>query len=222
MFDFQETADVMKSFGYDNTGNVLWGIAMYNAWQFSSGRMKTFDVATTNCLSEVEDPLCLSTTSFSANMNYHLLVTPFITAVEAGYFSDYRHQIKLLKPINAETNKTNSRKYCVTYAECMKLAPTETQNWLEFFKYLRSASDIEEPFSGERTIFHNKVLSRMWKAHSASTLLGVELTKREVNFLPGPEEQFSIAWATVEKFISATLIASNLNETSFYIVRIYH
>ena len=104
----------MEFLGPNNTGNILWGLALQHGWQLSSKRLKNYDTSDPWNCPEVKDnsllnpnssTFCISASSWWSAMNYNLNVVPFLGAAKAGLFSYWPNDFYMLSPWEGENNQ---------------------------------------------------------------------------------------------------------------------
>ncbi|KAL9951971.1 hypothetical protein ACROYT_G044734 [Oculina patagonica] len=200
----QNTHGYFNSWGYNNTGNLLWGLPLQFGWQMSSGRLR--DMADSQKCSA--EPRCVSPNSWWADMNYYLSVLPFLGALNAGVFAPLRHPVYIAKPTNVSDKV--KQKFCTSIQECSLDHPEVIRDWTEFFERVKVASTQQSSsFDPEK----DATVALMWKAHTTSILRAQPLFTEEVSLLSLPERKFGVGWALLVEFIAATHFRTDLNNT---------
>jgi len=192
----QNTKPYFNSWGYNNTGNLLWGLPLQFGWQKSSGRLR-------NMVDSLDCGSCVSPNSWWADMNYFLSVLPFLGALNAGVFSPLKYPVYIAKPANVDENV--KQKFCTSVQECLKNYGDVIRDWTEFFERVKVASSRSD---------QDATVALMWKAHTTSLLNALPLFTKEVNLLSVPERKFGVGWALLVEFIAATHFQTNLNNTA--------
>lgn len=152
----QRTQPYFKSWGYNNTGNLLWGLPLQFGWQKTSGRLR--DMAGNRDCSDQ----CVSPNSWWADMNYYLSVLPFLGALNAGVFSPLKHPVYIAKP--ADVSDKVKDKFCTSVEECLLKHGDAVRDWTEFFQRVNVAS-LKSPSVGPD---QDTTVALMWKAHTTS------------------------------------------------------
>ena len=150
----QNTKPYFNSWGYNNTGNLLWGLPLQFGWQKSSGRLR-------NMVDSLDCGSCVSPNSWWADMNYFLSVLPFLGALNAGVFSPLKYPVYIAKPANVDENV--KQKFCTSVQECLKNHGDVIRDWTEFFERVKVASSRSD---------QDATVALMWKAHTTSLLNG--------------------------------------------------
>ena len=143
-----------NSWGYNNTGNLLWGLPLQFGWQKMSGRLR--DMRSNHGHVGCGD-YCVSPTSWWADMNYYLSVLPFLGALNSGIFSPLKYPLYITKPANV--SEKVKQKFCTSIEECKVKHAEVIQDWTEFFRRVKDASPASD---------HDVTVALMWKAHTTS------------------------------------------------------
>lgn len=168
----QNTQGYFNSWGYNNTGNLLWGLPLQFGWQMTSGRLR--DMAdTSDC--NAKSP-CVSPNSWWADMNYYLSVLPFLGALNAGVFFPLKHPVYIPKPVNVSDKV--KQKFCTSIPECSINHPEVIRDWTEFFE--RVKVDSFQSSSSRFDPDKDATVALLWKAHTTSILTG-EYSGAETN-----------------------------------------
>lgn len=195
----QYTQGYFNSWGYNNTGNLLWGLPLQFGWQMSSGRLSDMAVGQGRCA----ESLCVSPNSWWADMNYYLSVLPFLGALKAGLFPLLKHPVYISKPANV--SDVVKDKFCTSIEECTEKHPEVINDWADFFAQVKGGSDDGN---------HDVTIALMWKAHTTSILTAQPLFTEEVSLMSLPERKFGVGWALLVEFIATTYFQTNLNNTA--------
>ncbi|XP_068727384.1 protein LEG1 homolog [Montipora capricornis] len=190
------TQRYFNSWGYNNTGSLLWGLPLQFGWQMSSGRLHSSSVC----------PDCVSTSSWWADMNYYLSVLPFLGALEAGVFTPLKYPIHIAKPRNV--SERIKEKFCTSIGECLTRHSDVIQHWSQFFKRVMAS---KSPLNCDD---RDSIVSSMWKAHTTSLQNALPLFTEETKLLSIPERKFGEGWALLVEFIAATHYQTNHNNTA--------
>lgn len=161
----QHTQGYFNSWGYNNTGNLLWGLPLQFGWQMSSGRLRDMAVADNQrCSSESR---CVSPNSWWADMNYYLSVLPFLGALNAGVFSPLKHTVHIAKPANVSDKV--EQKFCTSIEECSVNHLDIIRGWTEFFERVKVDATQQSPSIDPD---QDATIALLWKAHTTSILKG--------------------------------------------------
>ena len=150
----KHTEPFFNSWGYNNTGNLLWGLPLQFGWQKMSGRLR--DMRSNHGNVGCGD-YCVSPNSWWADMNYYLSVLPFLGALNAGIFSPLKYPLYINKPPNVSDKV--KQKFCTSVEECKAKHDEVIQDWTEFFRRIKAASSASD---------HDATVALMWKAHTTS------------------------------------------------------
>ena len=140
--------------GYNNTGNLLWGLPLQFGWQKTTGRLR--DMRSNHGNAGCGD-YCVSPNSWWADMNYYLSVLPFLGALNAGIFTPLKYPLHINKPPNVSDKV--KQKFCTSVEECKAKHDEVIQDWTEFFRRIKAASSASD---------HDATVALMWKAHTTS------------------------------------------------------
>lgn len=147
-----------SSWGYNNTGNLLWGLPLQYGWQRTSGRLRDM-TQRGSC-----EPPCVSPTSWWADMNYYLSVIPFLGALDAGVFRSKEHEIFILNPPNCSAHV--QQKFCTSIQECSSRHPGLIEKWTAFFEIVQLMDLHQEgPTLDPR---RDATVAHLWDAHTTS------------------------------------------------------
>lgn len=161
----QNTQGYFNSWGYNNTGNLLWGLPLQFGWQMSSGRLRDMAVADNQrCSSKSR---CVSPNSWWADMNYYLSVLPFLGALNAGVFSPLKHPVYIAKPANVSDKV--EQKFCTSIEECSVNHLDIIRGWTEFFERVKADATQQSPSIDPD---QDATIALLWKAHTTSILKG--------------------------------------------------
>ena len=153
----QHTQQYFSSWGYNNSGNLLWGLPLQFGWQMSTGRLR--DMTGSGYCSG--NP-CVSPNSWWADMNYYLSVLPFLGALNTGVFSPLKYPIYIVKPTGV--SDAVKQKFCVSVEECLVKHGELVQDWTDFFERVKDASS----WSSSIDPGQDSTVALMWKAHTTS------------------------------------------------------
>uniref|UniRef100_A0A8B9GBY3 Chromosome 6 open reading frame 58 n=1 Tax=Amazona collaria TaxID=241587 RepID=A0A8B9GBY3_9PSIT len=189
------SAKYFTAFGYQNFGNILWGLPLQHGWQFRTGRLAD-PSNKTSCGYENGDLLCISVRSWWSCMNYYLAIIPFLGAVEAGLFGQLQYEIEILPPEERTTD------FCYSVADCRSRIPNLMNAWKAYF-------ESPATFSSFRL---DDALCLMWRAHVAS--IAYALPKFHNRYGDEREANFGEDWANAVDFIAATHFSTDLLTTN--------
>ena len=160
----QNTQGYFKSWGHNNTGNLLWGLPLQFGWQMTSGRLR--DMAETQGCNAKSH--CISPNSWWADMNYYLSVLPFLGALNAGIFSPLEYPVYITPPVNVSDKV--KQKFCTSIPECSMNHPNVIRDWTEFFERVKGNSfqQSSSRFDPDKDV----TVALLWKAHTTSILRG--------------------------------------------------
>ncbi|EDO43978.1 predicted protein [Nematostella vectensis] len=193
----EATREYFSDWGFNNTGNLLWGLPLQFGWQKTTGRLRK-PLTMGNATSNFHESEKVSPYSWWADMNYFLSILPLLGAVNAGTLNPLGFPVYVLGP-NSVTSE-----FCSGVKQCSEKYPEVIDRWTEFFKHLRDkkhdpAKDI--------------TLGYLWKAHTTSIHSALPLFTDVLALLPQPEINFGTGWAQLVKFIAACHFQTNLNNT---------
>ncbi|XP_063088957.1 protein LEG1 homolog isoform X2 [Cavia porcellus] len=109
-----ETNKYFVQFGKNNTGNVLWALALYYGKLYETARFSE-PTNTFVCAYEAGSPGCISINSGWGGMNFYVVTMNFLGAVEAGLFKDAPHEVELVAPAAHRSD------FCYSIEECRAL-----------------------------------------------------------------------------------------------------
>lgn len=153
----QYTQGYFNSWGYNNTGNLLWGLPLQFGWQMSTGRLNDMAVGQSRCTGSP----CVSPNSWWADMNYYLSVLPFLGALKAELFPPLKYPVYISKP--ADVSDAVKDKFCTSIEECTEKHSEVIKHWAEFFTRVKGGSEDDN---------HDVTIALMWKVHTTSILTG--------------------------------------------------
>ncbi|NWS67180.1 LEG1H protein, partial [Crotophaga sulcirostris] len=194
------SAKYFNAFGYQNFGNILWGLPLQHGWQFRTGRLADHS-RETSCGYEDGDHLCISVRSWWACMNYYLAVIPFLGAVEAGLFGQLQYEIEILPPQERRTD------FCYSVAHCRSLFPKLMDEWKDYF-------EVNNNHATSSSFKIDDALGLLWKAHVTSIAYALSKFQDSLKYLSGPEANFGEDWANAVDFIAATHFSTDLQNTN--------
>lgn len=149
------TEKYFSPWGYNNTGNLLWGLPLQFSWQMTSGRL----LASTH-----PKPITFTTASWWADMNYYLSIIPFLGAVNAGLIPSSKYPFHILSPINVTVDVRD--KFCTSVTQCRSRYPDLIQRWTDFFGHVRKRTKSVRADDMDVTV------RLMWNAHIESIRTG--------------------------------------------------
>ncbi|KAM9564074.1 protein LEG1 homolog [Guaruba guarouba] len=201
------SAKYFTAFGYQNFGNILWGLPLQHGWQFRTGRLAD-PSNVTSCGYEDGDLLCISVRSWWSCMNYYLAVIPFLGAVEAGLFGQLQYEIEILPPEERTTD------FCYSVADCRSRIPNLMNAWKAYFEYLLSTEHKAKSPAAFSSFKLDDALRLMWRAHVASIAYALPKFHNSLKYLSDPEANFGEDWANAVDFIAATHFSTDLLTTN--------
>nr|XP_023420272.1 protein LEG1 homolog [Cavia porcellus] len=157
-----ETNKYFVQFGKNNTGNVLWALALFYGKLYETARFSE-PTNTFVCAYEAGSPGCISINSGWGGISFYVVTMNFLGAVEAGLFKDAPHEVEL---VAAEEHRSE---FCYSIEECRALYPQAMDVATRFYKYLLSRkpssflSDVPVYDTDEDT-----AITYMWEAHQAA------------------------------------------------------
>ncbi|XP_044866237.1 protein LEG1 homolog [Mauremys mutica] len=116
-----------KYFTTSGSNNILWGLPLQLGWQYRTGRLADPSNVTT-CGHSAGQHLCISVRSWWASVNYYLGIIPFLGAMEAGFFGQLQHEIKILPPEELRAD------FCYSTADCRSHIPKVMDAWKAYFE----------------------------------------------------------------------------------------
>ncbi|NWU16970.1 LEG1H protein, partial [Cephalopterus ornatus] len=206
------SAKYFSAFGPQNTGNILWGLALQHGWQFRTGRLADHS-GVTSCGYEDGDLLCQSVRSWWSCMNYYLAVIPFLGAVEAGLFGQLPFEVEILPP---EERKDD---FCYSVADCWSRMPKLMDDWKTFFEvnnvtffFFHHKHKAVSPATFSLKL--DDALGLMWKAHVNSIAYSLPKFQDSLKYLSDPEAIFAEDWSNAVDFLGATHFNTDLPTTN--------
>ncbi|NWS22310.1 LEG1H protein, partial [Pachyramphus minor] len=196
------SAKYFSAFGPQNTGNILWGLALQHGWQFRTGRLAD-PSGVTSCGYEDGDLLCQSVRSWWSSMNYYLAVIPFLGAVEAGLFGQLPFEVEILPPEEQRDD------FCYSVADCWSRMPKLMDDWKAFFEVNNAVNPAT--FSSLKL---DNALGLMWKAHLTSIAYSLPKFQNRLKYLSDPEANFAEDWSNAVDFLGATHFHTDLPNTN--------
>ncbi|KAM4633967.1 protein LEG1 homolog [Polymixia lowei] len=196
------TDPFMGSMGTNTTDSPIWGLPLQLAWELTSGRLIDPTGATT-CGLQTSDPMCISTQSWWACVNYFMSVLPFLSAAQQGIMGE-GVQVKMQVPAGVED-------YCTTYADCAARYPEVMTKWDTFYQGLKEAS--ESPVSDLEK--RDRILGLYWEAHQAS-LSATEVCAARQSYYSSAEVSFANSWKNSAEYIAAVYFHSNLQRSVMF------
>lgn len=154
------TERYFSTWGFNNSGNLLWGLPLQFGWQMTTGRLSV-TTPTSHDLSRITR---FSPSSWWADMNYFLSIIPFFGALKAGIVLPAKKPLYILKPANV--TKELSDKFCSSVTECVSRHPKLMSSWTKFFEHLH-----EKMVKGE-TDGKDVTVGLLWAAHTDSIHTG--------------------------------------------------
>ncbi|KAH1173857.1 hypothetical protein KIL84_017696, partial [Mauremys mutica] len=121
------SAKYFTTSGSNNIRNILWGLPLQLGWQYRTGRLADPSNVTT-CGHGAGQHLCISVRSWWASVNYYLGIIPFLGAMEAGFFGQLQHEIKILPPEELRAD------FCYSTADCRSHIPKVMDAWKAYFE----------------------------------------------------------------------------------------
>ncbi|XP_032815599.2 protein LEG1 homolog [Petromyzon marinus] len=197
------TAPRMEALGPNNTGNLLWGLAMQHGWQMASGRLEEPLNATVPCNRTGGLGPCISPRSWWGSMNYYLSVLPYLAAADAGLFGEGR-----AARLRVAQASEWPEEYCTSAASCSLAAPAAMAAWKDFFEYVNRSDKADRTNAKEE-----EMLRYLWSAHQASLEEALPRFSSRLAFLPGPEATFGQDWAAMVVFVAALQFPTNQEAT---------
>ncbi|XP_065257635.1 protein LEG1 homolog [Emys orbicularis] len=204
------SAKYFTTSGSNNVGNILWGLPLQLGWQYHTGRLADPSNVTT-CGHGAGQHLCISVRSWWASVNYYLSIIPFLGAMEAGFFGQLQHEIKILPPEELRAD------FCYSAADCRSHIPKVMDAWKAYFEYLLSTEQkSERPTASSFSIEKDEALHYLWEAHVASIAYAVPKFRNSLKYVSGPEASFGENWANAVDFIAATHFSADLQNTNYF------
>ena len=145
--------------GFNNTGNLLWGLPLQLGWQWASGRLRDM-TERASC----GGPLCVSPNSWWADMNYFLSVIPLLGALNAGALDPHKYPVYIAKPTHSSARL--QQKFCTSIRDCSARHPGLIEKWTIFFETLQRMDPRQEgPTVNPK---QDVTLAHLWDAHTTS------------------------------------------------------
>lgn len=156
-----KTEDYFKQWGFNNTGNLLWGLPLQFGWQMTSQRLHVQAHPLAESFQDGSQEI--NPESWWADMNYYLSVIPFLGAVTAGVVPKTNYPFVLLLPKNVTIKLRH--KFCTSVTQCESRFPDLMAKWTMFFSQLTSESN-------DGHVQMDKVVGLLWDAHTTSIAIG--------------------------------------------------
>ncbi|XP_029452671.1 LOW QUALITY PROTEIN: protein LEG1 homolog [Rhinatrema bivittatum] len=193
------TTKYFSILGSNNSGNILWGLALQHGWQFHTGRLADPSKTTICGFKDREDPLCISEKSWWAcNMNYYLSVIPFLSAAAVGMFADLPpHPLEIVPP------GQNTEDFCYSIDHCQSSFPDVMDKWKQYFQQMVC-------------FLQNwmKFYITCGTAHVVSIAVANPKCQKRLSYLSDPEQYFGKSWATNVEYIAATHFLTDFQNTN--------
>ncbi|XP_072218306.1 protein LEG1 homolog [Leuresthes tenuis] len=193
----------MGSMGTGPTESPLWGLPLQLGWMLTSGRLADPTGATT-CGLQTGDPMCISTQSWWACVNYFTSALPFLSAAQQGLFGP-DVQVQLQVPAGVED-------YCTTYADCSTRYPDAMSKWDAFFQALKVSSESVLPDNEKK----DSLLGVYWAAQMASTYASAACNARQSHY-SSEEVSFVNNWLNSAEYVSAAHFQANLEKSTLFL-----
>ncbi|CAI5683383.1 unnamed protein product [Oreochromis niloticus] len=196
------TDPFMGSMGTNATDSPLWGLPLQLGWMLTSGRLADPTGATT-CGLEAE-PLCISTQSWWACVNYFASVLPFLSAAQQG-FMGAGAQVQMQVPAGVQD-------YCTTYADCKAKYPDAMSKWDAFFQGLKTTSESLLPDDVKK----DTILGVYWDAQMASTYASAACNARQSHY-SSVEVSFAQSWLNSAEYVAAARFQANMEKALLFL-----
>ncbi|XP_005725071.1 liver-enriched gene 1, tandem duplicate 1 [Pundamilia nyererei] len=196
------TDPFMGSMGTNATDSPLWGLPLQLGWMLTSGRLADPTGATT-CGLEAE-PLCISTQSWWACVNYFASVLPFLSAAQHG-FMGAGAQVQMQVPAGVQD-------YCTTYADCKAKYPDAMSKWDAFFQGLKTTSESLLPDDVKK----DTILGVYWDALMASTYASAACNPRQSHY-SSLEVSFAHSWLNSAEYVAAARFQTNMEKAVLFL-----
>ncbi|XP_004542119.1 liver-enriched gene 1, tandem duplicate 1 [Maylandia zebra] len=196
------TDPFMGSMGTNATDSPLWGLPLQLGWMLTSGRLADPTGATT-CGLEAE-PLCISTQSWWACVNYFASVLSFLSAAQQG-FMGAGAQVQMQVPAGVQD-------YCTTYADCKAKYPDAMSKWDAFFQGLKTTSESLLPDDVKK----DTILGVYWDAQMASTYASAACNPRQSHY-SSVEVSFAHSWLNSAEYVAAARFQTNMEKAVLFL-----
>ncbi|XP_025999424.1 liver-enriched gene 1, tandem duplicate 1 [Astatotilapia calliptera] len=196
------TDPFMGSMGTNATDSPLWGLPLQLGWMLTSGRLADPTGATT-CGLEAE-PLCISTQSWWACVNYFASVLPFLSAAQQG-FMGAGAQVQMQVPAGVQD-------YCTTYSDCKAKYPDAMSKWDAFFQGLKTTSESLLPDDVKK----DTILGVYWDAQMASTYASAACNPRQSHY-SSVEVSFAHSWLNSAEYVAAARFQTNMEKAVLFL-----
>ncbi|KAM9551714.1 protein LEG1 homolog [Salvelinus alpinus] len=198
------TDKYMASMGTNDSASPLWGLPLQLAWKLRSGRL--VDPTGDTICGQEGDPMCISTNSWWACVNYYLSVIPFLAAVQKGLIGDGLIQVQVQAPAEAAED------YCTSYTDCSAKNPDLMAKWEEFFQTLKDVSASEISDFEKR----DQILGAFWAGETLSLNTASSSCKAKMSYYSSPEVAFAKSWMNAADYVAAAYFQSSLNNSVLF------
>lgn len=150
------TESYFRPWGFNNTGNLLWGLPLQFGWQMTSQRLQVD--------AHSDNSLYFTPSRWWADMNYYLSIIPFLGAVKAGVIPKSKYPFYILYPQNVTSEVRD--KFCTSVTQCQSRYPSLMEKWSTFFDHLRTREYDNFGQDMDTTV------GLLWDAHITSIATG--------------------------------------------------
>ncbi|XP_043088601.1 protein leg1a-like [Puntigrus tetrazona] len=198
------TDPYMSSMGPGDKENPLWSLPLQLGWKLRSGRLTDPSPgSSSSCGLESSEPVCISTQSWYACMNYYMSVLPFLAAVQTGVVKKGEFQLQIQVPSEV------SQDYCANFTDCSTKHPDAMTKWEKFFQSLQQISDSEDTDFSKK----DKILGLLWAAEEASLQTASTACSERQKLYSYPEVRFAQGWLNSAAFVAAARFHANVERS---------
>ncbi|XP_037056369.1 protein LEG1 homolog [Peromyscus leucopus] len=211
-----QTNKYFVQFGSNNSGNVLWALALTYGKLYKTGRFSDPSNVSV-CAYDAVSPSCVSFNSGWGGTNFFVIVLNFLAAVESKFLNNVSHEILLLPPEN------HKHDFCFSLEECRKSFPHAMDAAKEFYQYLQSitAASTVNSVSVYNTS-EDRATLLLWKAYRAAVETGLSKFSDVSWYSSVPERKFAMDILTLMEFCETTTYRTNFKNSKAFLVGFPH
>ncbi|XP_075815370.1 protein LEG1 homolog isoform X1 [Microtus pennsylvanicus] len=195
--------------GANDTGNVLWALALTYGKLYKTGRFS--DPSNSSAyVYDAGSPGYLSVKSGWGGINFFEIVMNFLAAVESK-FLNVPYEIVL---VSRGENKSD---FCYSVKECRASYPEAMDAAVEFYQYLQST----RPALGNVSVYdasEERATLLMWKAHRAAIDIGLSKFTNMSWYSSVSERNFTVDFLNFMEFCESTVYHSDFNSSKSFLL----
>ncbi|XP_040821241.1 protein LEG1 homolog [Ochotona curzoniae] len=175
--------------GQNNTGNALWALNMFFGRLYKTDRLSE----PSNSSVCARGSGCVSSKSGWGGVNFYVLSTNFLAAVETGFLGDIPYEIEFVR------GKERRSDYCYSLRECRAAHPRALNLGKRYYKYLQSKTT--SPTAEDK--IDTTAIKYMWDTHQA----GIDIATAKFNsisaYSSAAERDFTMNFLLAIEFCEA-------------------